>query len=144
MRMFVAAAALLALTACSDIVRYHGYTPSDEDLSFVAVGKDDRDSVLFKVGRPSSAGLMADGAWYYVQSRWVTHHVRAPEEVERQVLAISFDAGGKVSNIERFTLEDGRVVPLSRRVTDTNIEGIGFIRQMLGNVGRMDASQFLK
>jgi len=41
-----------------------------------------------------------------------------------------------VSNVELFTLEDGQVVVLSRRVTGTSIQNVSFIRQLLGNVGR--------
>ena len=63
--------------------------------------------------------------------------------IDRQLLAISFNPQGNVSNVERFTLEDGRVVVLSRRVTETSVQGVGFIRQLLGNVGRLRADQFL-
>jgi len=143
-RMALAGLVLLAISACSEIVRNHGYTPSDEDLSAVAVGKDTRDTVAFKVGRPSAGGLMQDSGWFYVQSRWTHIGAAAPKEVERQVVAVSFDSRGRVSNIERFGLEDGQVVALSRRVTDSNITGIGLIQQLMGNLGRINPGQFLR
>ncbi|MFN3292897.1 MAG: outer membrane protein assembly factor BamE [Gemmobacter sp.] len=136
--------ALVALGACTEIVRNHGYTPSEEDLATIAVGKDTRDTVAFKVGRPSAGGLMQDGGWYYVQSRWSHRGASAPKEVDRQVVAVSFDPRGRVSNIERFGLADGQVVALSRRVTDTNIKGIGLIRQLMGNLGRFNPGQFVR
>ncbi|WP_323042658.1 outer membrane protein assembly factor BamE [Gemmobacter sp.] len=144
LRMALAGLALLALGACAEIIRNHGYTPSDEDLAAVTVGKDNRESVAAKVGRPSAGGLMADSGWYYVQSRWSHRGARAPQEVDRQVLAISFDTGGRVANIERFGLQDGQVVALSRRITESNVRGVGFIRQMMGNLGRFDAGQFIR
>jgi hypothetical protein len=49
-----------------------------------------------------------------------------------------------VSNVERFGLADGRVVPLSRRVTETNIQGSGLIRQLLGNLGNFDPGAFIR
>jgi outer membrane protein assembly factor BamE (lipoprotein component of BamABCDE complex) len=136
--------ALIALGACTEIVRNHGYTPSEEDLATIAVGKDTRDTVAFKIGRPSAGGLMQDGGWYYVQSRWSHRGASAPKEVDRQVVAVSFDPRGRVSNIERFGLADGQVVALSRRVTDTNIKGIGLIRQLMGNLGRFNPGQFVR
>lgn len=142
-RLALAAIAMTALVACSEVIRYHGYAPSDKDLATVAVGRDTRETVADKVGRPSAGGLMGESGWFYVQSRWSHRGARAPQEVERQVLSISFDQGGKVSNIERFGLEDGRVVALSRRVTETNIRGLGFIQQMMGNVGRVNPADFL-
>jgi outer membrane protein assembly factor BamE (lipoprotein component of BamABCDE complex) len=144
MRKAAAALMLVALMGCTDIVRNHGYAPTEDDLQTLAVGKDTRESVAFKVGRPSAGGLMQDGGWYYVQSRWTQRGAGAPQEVGRQVVSISFDSQGRVSNIERFGLEDGQVVALSRRVTDTNIKGVGLIRQLLGNLGRVNPGQFIR
>ena len=61
-----------------------------------------------------------------------------PEVVERQVLAISFDDADTVANIERFSLADGNIVPLSRRVTDSSVLNNGLLRQLLGNIGNFD------
>ncbi len=78
-----------------------------------------------------------------MQSRYERLGPREPREVERQVLAITFDQGGTVENIARFGLEDGKVVEISRRVTETNIRGIGLIQQLLGNLGRVRAEDIL-
>ncbi|WP_372840330.1 outer membrane protein assembly factor BamE [Phaeovulum sp.] len=128
--------------ACSPVYRNNGYVPTDEDLAKVVVGKTTREQAAAAVGRPSAEGLLEGSAWYYVGSRWKYLGPFAPREVERQVVAISFSTRGIVTNVERFGLEQGEVVTLSRRVTDSNIKGVGFIRQMLGNIGNFDASQF--
>jgi outer membrane protein assembly factor BamE (lipoprotein component of BamABCDE complex) len=143
-RLALAAVAVLTLIACTAQYRNHGYAPTDEELQAVKVGVSTRDSVVEAVGRPAAGGLLTDSAWYYVQSRWRHYGARAPQEIERQVLAVSFDSRGTVENIERFGLEDGRVVPLSRRVTDTNVRGLSVIRQLLGNLGNFDPGQFLR
>lgn len=135
--------ALGALAACQPIYRSHGYVPSDSDLAMLVVGQDTRDTVGDFIGRPSSAGVLEDGGWYYVGSRWREVGWRKPQEIEREVVAISFDAGGVVRNIERFGLQDGRVVTLSRRVTDSNIKGVTFLGQLLGSIGNVDAGQFI-
>ncbi|MBC7156656.1 MAG: outer membrane protein assembly factor BamE, partial [Rhodobacteraceae bacterium] len=44
--------------------------------------------------------------------------------------------------VERFGLRDGEVVALSRRVTETNVRGVTFIRQLIGNIGNLRADQF--
>ncbi|WP_421703870.1 outer membrane protein assembly factor BamE [Aliiroseovarius sp.] len=136
-------AVVAALTACSATYRNHGYVPNEEELSFVAVGVDTRDTVASAIGTPGTSGLLTEGGWYYVQSRFKHSGPRRPEEVEREVLAVSFDEDGVVENIERFGLEDGRVVVLSRRVTDSNIKGVTFIRQLLGSIGRLNAEDLL-
>ena len=133
----------LIVAGCASIYRNHGYAPTEAELSQIVVGKDTRETVAAQIGRPSTGGLMADGAWFYVQSRWEHRGGRAPVEIERQVLSISFDSKGVVENVERFGLEQGRVVPISRRITESNIKGLGLIQQLLGNIGNVNAGQFL-
>lgn len=142
-RRSVFCAAVLSVTvACTAVYRDHGYVPTEHELAAIQVG-DSRAHVEETVGRPTTTGVLTDSAWYYVQSRWRHYGALAPEPIDRQLLAISFNPQGNVSNVERFTLEDGRVVVLSRRVTETSVQGVGFIRQLLGNVGRLRADQFL-
>jgi outer membrane protein assembly factor BamE (lipoprotein component of BamABCDE complex) len=134
---------LMLAAGCSAIYRDHGYIPTDQDLEQIVVGKTTRTEVAELVGRPSAAGLMEGSGWYYVGSRWRHYGARSPEEIERQVVAVSFTPAGVVQNVERFGLERGQVVVLSRRVTATNIRSVSFVRQILGNLGRLDAGQLL-
>lgn len=118
MRAVLAALVLGLLAACSPTMRYHGYAPSDADLAQIQVGRDTRETVAERLGRPGMVGVLEGSDWFWVQSDWRHEHWRAPVEVDRQVVAVSFDRAGRVANIERFGLRDGQVVPLSRRVTD--------------------------
>jgi len=133
----------LALSACSPVQRYHGYAPDDMQLAEIDVGQDTRETVVDKVGRPGVSGVMEGGAWYYVQSDWIEEGWRAPIEQRREVVAISFDSRDRVSNIERFGLEDGQVVALSRRVTETGPRGQSVLRQLLGSLGQFNPAQML-
>jgi len=135
---------LTALVSCSPVYQNHGYIPSDEELALIEVGKDTRDTVAATLGRPSSEGLLNDVGWFYVQSRWKHFGAMPPNEIDRQVVSVTFDEGGVVQNVERFGLEKGNVVALSRRVTDSNVKGIGFIRQLMGNIGRISTANLVK
>lgn len=141
-----AMAALLAaaLTACGPTVRNHGYVPEPEALALVTVGVDTMETVAAAVGRPSTAGVLRDDAWYYVQETRRRFGPTPARPIAREVVAISFAGpGGAVSNVERFGLEDGRVVALSRRVTETTIRDFGLIQQLIRNFGRIDVGQTL-
>ena len=81
--------------------------------------------------------------WFYVQSRYKHFGPRQPQEVDRQVLAVTFNEAGTVENIARYGLEDGKVVQISRRVTQPNVKGLSFIQQILGSFGRVQASDIL-
>lgn len=139
----VVLAAALAVAGCSPVYRNHGYLPFDEDLAGIAIGVDTRESVAERVGTPTAGGVLNDGGFYYVRSRFRHFAFLAPEEIDRQILAISFAADGTVSNIERFGLEDGQIVILSRRVTDDNLPSTSFLRQLFGSIGNFDAGSLI-
>jgi outer membrane protein assembly factor BamE (lipoprotein component of BamABCDE complex) len=140
----VALGLVLGLASCGEVSRSHGFVPSDDQLEAVVVGRDTRATVETILGIPGSTGLVADEGWFYVRSTFEDGTYRALREVDREVVAVSFDAEGVVTNVERFGLEDGQVVALSRRVTDDNTAGIGFLRQLFGNLGRIDPAQFFE
>ncbi|MDM7931070.1 outer membrane protein assembly factor BamE [Tabrizicola sp.] len=131
------------IAACSPVFRNHGYVPAEDELAQIEIGSDTRETVGQKIGRPSTSGLLNDEGWYYVQSRYEHLGPRAPKEIERQLLAITFNQAGVVENIGRYGLEDGKVVEISRRVTETNIKGLSLIQQLLGNFGRLQAGDLL-
>lgn len=135
--------ALIAVTGCTPLYRDHGYTPSDEDLAKIRVGVDTRDSVAEAVGTPTSSGVLRDSGYYYVSQRVRSYAFFEPEIVDREVVAISFDGNGVVRNVERYGLQDGKPVALSRRVTDSSVEGLSFIQQLLGSVRNFDVGNFL-
>lgn len=141
-RVVLIGALLLIATACSPIMRYHGYAPSDEDLAQVVVGQDTRETVAQKVGRPGIGGVMEGSGWFYVQSDWEERNWRAAEEIDRQVVAITFDSRDRVANVERFGLEDGEVVAISRRVTDMGPRP-SVMSQVLRALGQFSAGSFL-
>lgn len=134
----------VALAACQATYRNHGYVPAEDELAQVVVGQTQQAELEGLIGRPSAQGLLTGSAWYYVGSRWEFYGPREPREINRQVLAISFNEGGTVTNVERFGQERGQVVVLSRRVTDSGVSSIGLIRQLMGNVGRVQATDLLQ
>ena len=136
--------ALALMAGCTPLYRNHGYVPTDIELALIEVGVDTRETVAAKVGRPSTSGLLNDTGWYFVQSRFQTLGPREPQEIDRQVVAINFTLDGQVTNVGRYGLQDGQVVALSRRVTESNVQGAGFIRQLLGNIGGLRADQVLQ
>ncbi|MBU2982201.1 outer membrane protein assembly factor BamE [Lentibacter algarum] len=126
----------LGLSACATIYRDHGYVPTDEELNELVVGVDSRDTVSDVVGLPSTAGILDSSGYYYVKSR--VRHLGGlrPKEIEREVLAISFSEAGIVQNIERFSLQDGKAIQLSRRVTESSVSDNSFLRQLVSSIGR--------
>jgi len=143
-RQWVAIGLVAVLAACSATYQNHGYVPSDDELANVLVGVDTQSTVGEIIGRPSSTGVLENSGWYYISSRVRNYTYHKPQIIDRQLLAISFDGKGVVSNIERFSLKDGRVITLSRRVTTSGIKGPGFFNQLIGNIGNFGVGDFVE
>lgn len=136
-------ALVASVAACSPVIRNHGYVPTEQELALVEIGTDTRETVGEKIGRPTTSGLLNDIGWFYVQSQYRHFGPRAPQEIQRQVLAVTFNEAGTVENIASYGLDDGKVVQISRRVTEPNVKGLSFIQQLLGSFGRLQAGDLL-
>lgn len=143
-RIGISVLALAATAGCATLEDSHGYVPDDALLQQVMVGRDTKETVARILGRPGTAGIIDDRGWYYVKSDYERFLWRAPVEVDREVVAVSFAGNGQVENVERFGLEQGQVVALSRRVTTSNTRGIGFLRQLFSNLGNFAGGDFLE
>jgi outer membrane protein assembly factor BamE (lipoprotein component of BamABCDE complex) len=142
-RAILAGCVLLMSVGCTTLYRNHGYAPTDDELAEVLVGVDTRGTVADIIGPPTAGGVTNGGGFFYVQSRFRLLGPLEPREIDREVVAISFDGEGVVSNVERFGLENGNVVALSRRVTQDNIRDTTFIRQLFGSIGQFNAGDFI-
>ncbi|NDV01547.1 outer membrane protein assembly factor BamE domain-containing protein [Pseudoroseicyclus tamaricis] len=139
----VALAAAGLLSACVAQFRDHGYIPSTQARASLAVGQDTMETIAERVGTPTTGGVIRGQSYYYVASRFRHYGLLEPEEVQRQVLVLDFDSAGILRNIELLALEDGRVVELERRVTDDNLSDVSFLAQLVGGIGRFEASDFV-
>lgn len=132
----------LLATACAPTVQVHGYVPSPADIARVRPGFDDTGTVEEILGRPSSNGILRDTAWYYVQSTIESYTYNKPRVIDRTVLAVNFDQRGVVRDIQRYGLEDGQIINLTTRTTDTGGRELGVLEQLFGNLLNLDAEQF--
>ncbi len=134
---------VLVLGGCSERIRSHGYVPLEEDLEQITVGVDTRDTVAEVLGAPSTSGMTDASGYYYVRSQ-VRHYLYLePKVIDREVVAVTFDEAGVVQNIERFGLEQGRTVVLSRRVTTNETGNTGLAAQLLRNITNFNPGAFL-
>lgn len=126
---------------CAPTVQVHGYVPSEADLSRVRPGFDDAGSVGEVLGRPSSNGILRDSSWYYVQSTVESFTWHAPRVIDRKVIAVNFNQNGTVRDIRRYGLQDGRIIDLETRTTETGGREMSVVEQLFGNLLNLDAQQ---
>ena len=135
---------IILLTGCSASFKNHGYTPSKVEVEQLLIGKDSKQSVKKTFGPPSSLGLVDDNKWFYLSTKVRYSSYRTPEIVTRKLVAFTFANNGALENVEVFQLDNQEVVVLSRRITDSGINSIGLIRQILNSAGNYDPTTALE
>lgn len=126
----------LAAMACSSTVNKRGYLPTPGMLEGIRVGVDNKASLEAGLGSPSLTSTFSDNVWYYVSSTQEDYLFFRPEETERQVVAVAFNADSTVASVKRLGLEDGVEVSFSDRETPARGRELTFLQQIFGNVGR--------
>lgn len=139
----IAGLMLAALGACTAQYRVHGYMPSEQELQEIVPGVDTRATVEEVIGVPNASGVLNGSGFYYIESEVRHFAYQKPKVVDRKIVAITFDEADVVRNIETYGLEDGRVVQINRRVTETSDGDINFIRKLFGNLGGINAAGLL-
>ena len=126
---------MATLAACGGQYRNHGYMPLAEDVDALIVGVDTRDSIIEVMGVPTTGGVLTEEAMYYVRSR--VHHKGyvKPNEIQRDVLVLSFNKNQILRNVERFGIEKGKLIRLEHRVTEAPGGDRSVLQQIIGSIG---------
>lgn len=121
----------------------HGFAPDAVEQQEIAPGIDTIFSLEERIGRPATAGLLSDNTWYYVQTtvEHLTYH--QPKVIDRKVVAVEFDEDGVVADVASYGLEDGRIIDLNTRVTETDAKRVGILTALFGNIGGLSADQLI-
>ena len=125
----------LVLSACSNdlFLVHNGKMPANEKISEIRMGQSKQD-VMNILGAPSLTTGLSDDHWIYMASTIKKVAFFRPEELDRKVLAISFD-NGQISKIEKLSLADGNNFKIDTHTTQTTEQEQGFFRKYFGGVG---------
>ena len=125
-----------SILACAPVIDNRGYFFDDRSVENIEKGVTDQSAVRDRFGSPTSVSKINNEAYYYIYSRFMTESYRAPEEVDRKVLAIYFDKNKTVRDLAVYGLEDGIIVPIVARTTQTQGSELSALQQIFGNIGR--------
>lgn len=137
---FLLAGLGFSLAACDTPVRIRGHVTDPESIEAIEAGQYTQEDVLALLGTPSTVSTFDDRRWYYIGHKDTKFAFRHPEVLERNVLVLSFDEAGYVSDKQILTLADGRVIEPIARETPTEGRDFTIMQQILGNFGRLPGS----
>jgi outer membrane protein assembly factor BamE (lipoprotein component of BamABCDE complex) len=132
----VSAAALAS--ACAPTVGVNGFQAIDTKPQDLVVGTDTKETVLAKLGSPSTTSTFEpDAVWYYIGQVTEKYTYNLPQVTQRSVTEVTFDkTSGQVASVRTLGLDDGRDLRMNSRETPTRGRSLTIIEQLLGNVGR--------
>lgn len=134
--MIAATVLAIAVSGCSPKVAIRGNLPLPSQMEQVQVGSSTKSEIQRLMGSPSTIGTFDSQTWYYMSQKTEQWAFFEPEIIDHQVLVLYFDDAGTLQQMHKYTQDDLREIALQERETPTSGHSLGFIEQLLGNVGR--------
>ena len=128
----------LALAACQPMIDQRGNLPDEKKISEIEPGVTTKEAVSQLLGTPSSVSTFGDKTWYYISRRTEQTAFFNPQVLDQQVVVVAFDEGDVVRNVQHLNLADSRPIDPSSRETPSAGKEIGFVEQLLGNLGKFN------
>ena len=133
-KLFFLGAVLVCCGCSSDVFLDHnGNMPDSEKVAQIHNGltKEEVNAIL---GAPSLTTGLSDDHWIYMSSTIKRVAFMRPTEIDRQILAITFD-DNKVSKIDTRTMADGNNISIDKDETLAADRKQGFFQKYFGGVG---------
>ena len=125
-----------SLLACAPIIDQRGYVFNDRLIERLEIGKTNLQQTIDILGSPSTTSEINGKAFYYIHSRFVRESYRASKEVDRKVMAIYFDRQSNIRDIAIYGLDDGIIIEIVQRTTESQGAELSIIGQLFSNAGR--------
>lgn len=135
----LAAAAPLALAACSPPVELRGNLPDPDSVAQVIPGKTTKAEVTHLLGSPSNISTFDTGVWYYISRRSVRDALSEPQLTGQTIYVVQFDDSGVVKSFQQQDNNDTDVAMIPR-TTPASGKELSLIEQLLGNFGKFSNS----
>lgn len=133
-------AALLGGAGCTPDINVRGNAVKTDNLARIKPGVQDRTAVRDLLGSPTNVSTFSNETWYYISQKDQRIAFSRITPTTRQIVAISFDKGGRVKKVKTYSLADAREIEPEDRVTPTPGQEFSLIQQLIGNLGRFEPS----
>jgi len=110
----------------------------DDRIKKVTVGESTREDVAAILGSPSAVGTFNDANWYYIGRHSQKTAFFDPNIKDQQIITVSFNDDGVVTEIKKSGLEDVKDISPVARSTPTSGQEVTVMKQLLGNVGKFN------
>ncbi len=131
------AGVVATLPACTAIRESRGYIVDPVLTGAIQPQIDNQQSVEGTLGRPTFTSQYGTPTWYYVSSITGQRPFNRPRIREHSVLAVTFDAAGKVTGVKRSGVDQVVFLDPNGNKTPTLGRERGFLEDLFGNIGQV-------
>lgn len=126
---------IIFCSACASdtFLEHNGNMPDKEKVAQIHQGQS-KEEVYDILGAPSLVTGLNDNHWIYMSSTVKKVAFLRPEEISRDILALSFK-DDKIQKIEKKTLADAHNITIDKNVTEAADPEVGFFKKYFGGVG---------
>ena len=132
----LALSAAVVSAGCSTRVHNRGHVIDPVAINEIAAGFHGMSDIEGILGTPSTMGTFDHDVWYYISEQTEQRAFFDPKVKTRQILAVHYDANGRVSSIEQYGLEDAKNVAIVERETPTAGNDTTILQELFGDIGR--------
>ena len=134
-------ATFFIVSGCIKNLEERGYATDFAELASIEGSILTKEEVKQKLGSPSTISTFGDETWYYIKEKSENVAFFDPEPISREILEVKFDKDGKISDVQHYSLKDGRKIQFAKDVTPTEGNELGIAEQLLGNLGRFNPKE---
>jgi outer membrane protein assembly factor BamE (lipoprotein component of BamABCDE complex) len=133
----------MVLNGCSAFVpksQVRGNKVDPDALKELVVGTSTRNDVQTLLGSPTTKSSFDDNIWIYIGGITRPRIASTEAVLNQEVVALTFDQGGVLRNVQTLSQKDSLPVDVVSRSTPSPGSNASFMQQLLGNVGRFSAT----
>ena len=132
---------LFLITSCSLLgTERVGDAPETLRANAIKAGTHTKDDVARLLGTPTSITLFEKESWLYIESEEQNRLFLPQQEIDREVIQITFKKNGVVERVKKWTLEDGKDIAFDSDTTPVVGKDLSVIDEMVGNFGKFPAN----
>lgn len=131
---------IISTSACAPVTAKRGNMLETFQLEQLKPGTSTRSDVLRVLGSPTTQSTFNPDVWYYIGQDTEKRGILDEQVVAERIFSVNFDKDGVLQAIEEQGNERENI-PYARAKTPTHGNDLTFTQQLLGNMGRFNASK---
>ncbi len=128
---------LIFFTSCTERIKYSGKVIDNETINFNKF--KNKKEITTYLGEPNYIDPI-ENKYFYIHEKTVEKNFFDKELVLRNIVVASFDLEENIISIEKYNLDDQKIIKINQNKTENTIIQRGLIEKIFGGIGLKPAT----